>query len=314
MFPSENQTQPDPAACRPRAAAALLPWLTVPRFWSLTASTVPVTVGAALAAHDGHFNGPLLALCLLSGWLLQIAANLLNTYGDFRSGVDTSAHPPTAPHLVNGTLRPYHVLGAGVLCLLAGALAGARAAALSDWHLALFAVAGVAGAACYTTGPRFKYAGFGLPVVALLMGVLMVTASYFAQTRTLTLPSLILSLPVTCLVGAILHGNDLRDMASDHQAGIRTASLVLGSERAPPLFMALHILPHLILVAGIAGGLLPPLSGIALLALPFTLNALRTCAIGFRTGDRTRIGRLEGLSAGIHFLFGTLLTLGLFLG
>jgi 1,4-dihydroxy-2-naphthoate octaprenyltransferase len=288
--------------------------LTVPRFWSLTASTVPVTVGAALAAHDGHFNGPLLALCLLSGWLLQISANLLNTYGDFRSGVDTSANPPTAPHLVNGTLRPCQVLGAGVFCLLAGALAGALAAARSDWRLAGFAAAGVAGAACYTTGPRFKYAGFGLPAVALLMGVLMVTASYFAQTRTLTLPSLIVSLPVACLVGAILHGNDLRDMVSDRRAGIRTVSLVLGSERAPRLFMALHILPHLILAAGIAAGLLPPRAGIALLTLPFTVGALRTCAAGFHACDPARISRLEGLSAGLHFFFGTLLTLGLFFG
>jgi 1,4-dihydroxy-2-naphthoate octaprenyltransferase len=138
-------------------------WIGVLRIWSLTASTIPVLVGAVLAARDGRFSWLMLALTLACGWLLQIATNLLNTYGDFRSGVDTAATLPTAPQLVTGALSPRAVLLAGVGVLVAAAGLGLAAAALSDWRLLLFAAAGVAGAGGYTTGVRYKYMGLGVP-------------------------------------------------------------------------------------------------------------------------------------------------------
>ena len=288
-------------------------WLGVLRLWSLTASAVPVAVGAALAALDGRFSWLLLALTLLSGGLLQTAANLLNTYGDFLSGVDTAARPPTAPQLVSGALKPRPVLFAGAAALLLGAALGVVAAALSDWRLLLFAAAGIAAAAGYTTGPRLKYLGLGLPLVALVMGVLMVTASYFAQARVLALSSLAASLPVTFLVGAILHGNDLRDTATDRAAKIQTATLLVGDRSARAIFYALHLAPYLVLGASVASGILPAWCLLSVLALPLSVGAVRTCAGGFRDCDAARIGALEGLSAGTHFVFGALLVLGLVL-
>ena len=288
-------------------------WIAILRLWSLTASTVPVLVGAALAALENRFSWPLLALTLASGWLLQTATNLFNTYGDFTSGVDSAAKPPTAPQLVDGSLKPRAVFAAGCAALLLGAGLGVAAAALSDWRLLLFAAAGVAGAAGYTTGIRFKYLGLGVPLVALLMGVLMVTASYFAQTCTVSWRSFIVSLPVSLLVSAILHGNDLRDTATDRDADIKTTALLMGTRNARSLFYALHVAPHLIVIAGAAVGLLPAWSLLSLLAAPLTVGALKTCAGGFRANDAALIGKLEGVSAGTHFIFGLLLALGLLL-
>ncbi len=288
-------------------------WFGVLRLWSLTASTVPVLAGAALAARDGHFSGRLLALTLFSGWLLQTAANLFNTYGDFKSGVDSAARPPTAPQLVNRSLRPDAVFTAGVVALLLGAAAGLAAAALSDWRLLGFAAVGSAAAAFYTTGLRLKYLGLGLPLVASVMGVLMVLASYFAQARTLTFGSLAVSLPVTCLVGAILHGNDLRDIATDRAARIKTSTLIVGERNARAIFYALHLAPYLVMAVSAGLGLLPARSLLCLLALPLSLAAIVTCAGGFRARDAARIAKLEGLSAGTHFIFGTLLVIGLLL-
>ena len=282
-------------------------------FWSLTASTIPVLVGAAVAAQDGRFTWLMLALTLVCGWLLQIATNLLNTYGDFRSGVDTVATLPTAPQLVTGALTPRAVFRAGVSALALAAGLGLAAAALSDWRLLLFAVAGVAGAGGYTTGVRYKYAGLGVPMVFLLMGVLMVLASTYAQSCTLTWKSLIASLPVSLLVAAILHGNDLRDTVSDRAAEIKTATLVVGDQSARALFYALHLAPHLVVLTSVAAGVLPAWTLLTLLSLPLTASAVKTCAGGFRANDAVRIGKLEGLSAGAHFIFGALLVLGLVL-
>jgi 1,4-dihydroxy-2-naphthoate octaprenyltransferase len=281
-------------------------WIGVLRLWSLTASTVPVTAGAALAAYEGAFSWPLLLLCLLSGWLLQIAANLLNTYGDHRSGVDTAHRPPTAPQLVDGTLRPRSVLRAGLAVLALGAAAGLAAVALSDVHLLLFAAAGVAGAGFYTTGLRLKYAGLGLPLVMVVMGILMVMASHFAQARALSPAAVWVSLPVACLVGAILHGNDLRDVAGDRHAGILTSSLLIGPRGARRLFVALHTLPYLLLAGCAVTQRLPLWTLLPLLVFPLSVTVTRDCLRG-----ETR--SLEGRSAGIHFVFGALLTLGLIL-
>jgi 1,4-dihydroxy-2-naphthoate octaprenyltransferase len=293
--------------------STLSSWLGVMRLWSLTASTIPVLVGAALAARDGRFAWLILALTLVCGWLLQIATNLLNTYGDYRSGVDTLATLPTAPQLVTGALRPLAVRRAGALALALAAGLGAAITVMSDWRLLFFAAAGVAGAGGYTTGARYKYAGLGVPAVFFLMGVLMVGASYFAQTGALSWTPLIASLPVSCLVAAILHGNDLRDTVTDRAASIQTTTLIVGDRAAQTLFYALHLAPYLVVVTSVAVGALPAWSLLTLLASPLTFGAITACAGGFRAHDAVRIGKLEGLSAGTHFIFGALLVLGLVL-
>jgi 1,4-dihydroxy-2-naphthoate octaprenyltransferase len=274
------------------------------RLWSLTASVVPVAVGAALAAKTGHFSWLMLALTMTSGVCLQLATNLLNTYGDFCSGVDTAERPPNAPQLVLGNLRPAHVKIAGLLVLACGAGTGIAAAALSDWRLLWFAAAGVLGAGFYTTGICYKYLGVGVPLVALLMGVLMVTASYFVQTLSLSLQSFIVSLPLACLVAAIMHGEDLRDMASDREAGIRTTALILGPAAARALFVALHVAPYLIIVIAVVAHMLPKLTLITLLGLPLSIYLSHACLKG-----RTAI--LEGKTAATHLLFGVLLVAAL---
>ena len=292
---------------------SLTSWIGVLRLWSLTASTVPVTVGAALAALEHRFSWSILAVTLLSGWLLQTAANLFNTYGDFRSGVDSAARLPTAPQLVDRSLEPRAVFRGGIVALFLGAGAGLAAAAMSDWRLLLFAAAGIAAAAFYTTGLRLKYLGWGLPLVSFTMGVLMVGASYFAQTRTITFASITVSLPVTFLVGAILHGNDLRDIETDRAARIKTSTLIVGERNARAVFYVLHLAPYIVMGTSMVFGILPDWSLLCLLAFPLSLAAVKTCANGFRANDASRIGKLEGMSAGTHFLFGILLSVGLLL-
>ena len=284
-------------------------WVGVLRLWSLTAATVPVCVGSALAAYDDMFSWRIFILTLFCGWLLQLATNLLNTYGDYSSGVDQVANPPTAPQLVFQKIAPEPVFRAGVATLLAGALLGGAIVALTDWRLLFFAVPGVAGAAFYTTGLRYKYAGLGLPIVALLMGVLMVMASYFAQTATLNLPAFLISLPIACLVGAILHGNDLRDIVSDQHARIKTAASRLGLARAQVVFVALHLAPYFLLTGSVILAQLPRATLFAFLVLPLSLQAVRTCVNGFRTQGIQQIARLESISAGTHFIFGSVVTL-----
>lgn len=274
------------------------------RLWAVTAATIPVVLGAVLAAATGHFSWVILTVTLLSGLFLQTACNVLNSYGDYLSGVDTVEHPPNAPQIVYHQVTLRTALYIGSTLLLLGTLFGIIAAALSSWHLLWFAAAGIAGTALYTTGIRYKYLGVGVPLVMLLMGILMVLASYYAHTTTLSWRALLVSLPVACHVGVILHGNDLRDVKRDKLANIKTTAILLGAKRAPQLFVALHLLPYLIIVGSVLLHLLSPWTLLTLLCLPLSRKIIVAC-------QAHQLEILEGQSAAIHAVFGTLLILGL---
>ncbi|MCL1920603.1 MAG: prenyltransferase [Kiritimatiellaeota bacterium] len=289
----------------------IVDWLMAMRLWSLTASAIPVLIGAALAALDGTFSWVMLALTLVCGCSLHVATNLLNTYGDYASGVDQVAQTLTSPQLVTGTLRPVAVFRVGLGVLLGASALAVVIIAMSGWGLLWFAVPGVLGCGFYTTGLRYKYLGFGVPGAFTFAGVLLVGASYFAQTGTMTWGAAIASLPISCMVGGLLLGNDLRDMDSDREMKIQTTALFLGPRGACTLFYALHLLPHIVIIGASLAHVIPYWCLLTLLAAPLTFSVLKTTRDGFRLNDHAKVAKLEGMTAGTHFVFGVLMVAGL---
>lgn len=286
-------------------------WISVLRLWAITASTIPVMVGAALAYHDGCFQPVCFLLALLCGWLIHITANLLNTYGDFLQGVDTMESPSAAPHLVYGTLTPAQVFRAAMLTLALSVVLSLTLLYMSHWRLLYFALPGFAGALGYTTGPRYKHAGWGTPAVGILMGVLMTNASYFVHSQTITPESLILSLPVAALVSAILLGNDIRDMPSDQKACTLSFALITGMRRAQHIFILLHIIPYVVLVPAIITGILPAVAWSILLALPLSIKAIYQCSTSYKQVRPESLEALDRLSASAHLTLGFLVSISL---
>ena len=94
-------------------------WLLGMRPWSLPISIVPIVLAATIVfmdpypsldqceAMDTLYRWEFMA-CLVGGMSIHAGANLLNTYHDFKSGVDTkrSADDRT---LVDKTMRPNEV-------------------------------------------------------------------------------------------------------------------------------------------------------------------------------------------------------------
>ena len=80
-------------------------WYNVFRPWTLHGAVVPVLIGGAVALHDGKFDLPIFILIVIGGILLQSAANILNTYGDFKKGTDTVENETRSPELVTGKLE-----------------------------------------------------------------------------------------------------------------------------------------------------------------------------------------------------------------
>lgn len=170
-------------------------WFNVFRPWTLHGAVVPVLLGGAVAYNDGGFCWWIFLMVLVCGILLQSAANILNTYGDFAKGTDTVENETRSPELVTGALSPKKVLYAGLACLGIVALCGLVFIWYIGWGILLFGILGLGGAAMYTVGLSYKYLGLGQIGVFILMGILMPLGTYYVMVGDLSVEVLLLGLP-----------------------------------------------------------------------------------------------------------------------
>ena len=119
-----------------------------------------------------------------------------------------------------GLLSPRAVRAGAVLSFGVATGIGLYLVLVTGWALLLCCAASLLVAYGYSAGPvPLGNVGLGQPLVFVFMGLLMVMATYYVQTVTLTGQALLAALPVACLVTAILVVNDLRDIEEDRQMG-----------------------------------------------------------------------------------------------
>ena len=318
-------------------------WFFLCRPWSVTATLVPALFVLGLVGRNPLFSWGRWLLALAAAMPLQIACNLLNTWGDDRSGVDAvDGAVVTTPQLRDGLVTSRQVFLAAAGCLATTCALGfpllffRRYTEIEiNWGMALAAATGFLGATNYATGFKFKYHGLGVPFVFFLMGSIECFGFYAASVPRLVpppalLPSygkmqivractefLLLTLPINCLVAVIMHGNDMRDIATDKAAGITTTASRLGPLGALILYGALHVAPLLfcatMCVTRHAGKALPWL--MPLLVAPLAARTLVKAVRVYRTAPANPPWRgLERASGGIHCLFGILYAFSLAIG
>ena len=285
-------------------------WLAIrPR--TLWAAVAPVLAGTALALwHD--VSAPLWALVALAGAvLIQVGCNLHNDWADARHGADTAARVGPTRVTQAGLIPPARVLG-GAVAMFAGAAAlGVLGVARGGWPLALLLAACIAAAVSYTGGPRpLGYLGFGDLLVVVFFGPVAVGAAYYLQA--LSLPPLVLAVGLGpgLLATAILVVNNLRDRATDDQAGKRTLAVRFGdrfarAEYRACLLAGVLLPPALLLAAGTGGPRWP-----ALLPLLALIPAVRLDAALRATAAGPALNPLLGRTAQVLLLQALLLLAG----
>ena len=286
-------------------------WSEIARPFSLTASFVPVAAAGALAAVRHQFHLGLLLAALIAGMLLQVGTNVVNEIYDVRKGIDTITSPRASHALVTGRVQERSAFALAAASFAIAVAIGIGLVAVRGWPLVLLGLAGLLGGWGYTAPPlQYKYRALGLPLVFLLMGPLMVVGGYYTVTGHWSWEAGVLSIPIGLLVTAILHGNEWRDVGEDARAGISTLSIRAGRGVAHQIYVFLIAGAYVTLAASVALTVLPPLSLLAVLSLPWFVRALRASELG-ASGQQRAIAMIDLQTAQLHAAFGLLLATGL---
>jgi len=289
-------------------------WVQAVRAFSFTASMTPILVGAMFALeYPGEVNWWLFPLVVICSLLFHAGTNLVSDYYDFQRGVDRKDTFGSSGVLVNGILEPRQVLRAGLLMFSLGFLLGLILVAFRGMPIFWLGVIGLLGGFFYTGKPiGYKYIALGDFLVFTLMGPLMVIGSYYVLTGDYSTSVLYVSLPIGFLVAAILHANNLRDIAHDAHANVRTLANLFGLRIAKIEYYLLIGGAYLSVVIMVFASVVKPWTLVVLLSLPPALKNVR--AISHAREDAVgEIAMIDVQTAQHHFLFGLLLSIGLLL-
>ncbi|MCS7056057.1 MAG: 1,4-dihydroxy-2-naphthoate octaprenyltransferase [Thermoflexales bacterium] len=292
----------------PRVRRFVRVWWMATRPFSFTASVVPVTLGAVLAAYDGHFDLWLFVLALVGSVLIHAGTNLANDYYDWKKGADTPESLGPNRALQEGMLTPRQVFIGALVCFGVGSLIGLYLVAERGIFILLLGVLSVLAGWFYTAGPKaFAYIGLGEIVVFIFMGPVMVIGSYYVQAQAAPLHVVLLSLPIGFLVAAILHANNMRDLEGDLAKNKRTLANILGRQASKWEYLVLVSGSFIVLTALVLIGYAPLLALLPLLALPMGVSLVQRA---FATDEPRKLNRVLRATANLHSWFGGLMILG----
>lgn len=212
-------------------------WCIILRAYSWPASIVPMVVSGVYSYKNGWFNWFDFSLIFVAGLSIHIAANLLNTYYDYKNGVDDESSDDIG--IVKGLVSPSTAFSLSVFLFLLGAGIGLFIIfKYSLYNLLWICVTGFLLAVLYTANPfSLKYRALGEIVIFLCFGPLIVTGSVMIMAKKFILDSLYLSLPTALLIVNILLANNMRDDSSDSKKGIKTAVDVFGIKTAKNIYL-----------------------------------------------------------------------------
>ncbi|MBC7807627.1 MAG: prenyltransferase [Akkermansiaceae bacterium] len=296
-----------PGAQAPTKSAAYVQAL---RAYSLPASIASVLLGVALAgrgyfAPDGQGVVSLAALILtlVGGALAHLAGNVFNDYYDFVRGVDTKPDQGSGV-LTQGLLSKQEMFRFGTVLLVGAAICGVTLLLIAPSTLTLIVPLALFGAfAAILYAALLKQYALGDLLIMLSFGFGLTLGAYGVQTPIRTAEQVgqiaLLSLPLTFLVDAILHANNIRDRADDQAAGVRTVATMLSEQGNRVLYAILLFAPVAIVALLVILRVLPLACLSVLLTLPVLLKGYRTGDVPFVAQSHLLFGVLYALSVAV---------------
>ena len=250
----------------------------------LPLSVVLAFLGASIAWYESRQSGAdfdfNLGYAFLAGigiLLAHISVDVLNEYFDFRSGIDlkTQRTPFSGGSgaLPAGLITQRQALYLGTAALVIIIPLGIFFIVVKG--LALLPLLLVAAILVVIYTPFILKMGWPEWAPGAGMGSLPVLGAFFVHAGAFPLVAVIAAIPSGILVHNLLLLNEFPDVDADKTARRRTLPIVIGKQKASLVYSALTILVYLWIIGGVIAGLMPPLSLLGLLTLPWAVKAIR---------------------------------------
>ncbi len=290
-------------------------WIAAIRPKTLAAAITPVLVGGSLAYRDcgGEIGWLPFALCVLFALMMQIDANLINDYIDYRKGSDGEERLGPKRACASGWITPQAMRWGIIIVTALACLAGMPLIFYGGWSMIIVGMVCVVFAFLYST--LLSYRGWGDLLVIIFFGIVPVGFTYFIQRHCFTVDLLLLSLACGVVTDTLLIVNNYRDRREDRLHGKRTI-IVMAIERLGESKGA-RLSRLFFLFQGIVGVLLSihPLSnfyGLSFLLLYLTAHILTFSELQ-QTKDGTCLNKVLAHCSLCIISFGVFVSLSLLL-
>lgn len=289
-------------------------WLLAARPKTLAGAAVPVMIGSALAVSDAQWQVRWLpmVLCFLFAFTMQIDANFINDYFDFRKGADDELRLGPKRACAQGWVTPKAMLRAIAITTFLACVIGLPLVYFGGWKMV--AVGAVCVLFCFLYTTHLSYVGMGDLLVVLFFGVVPVTMTYYLvmpeAMQTVTTECLLLSVACGLVVDTLLVVNNVRDIDNDRRTGKQTLIVAMGRRQGQVLYFFLGF------AAVILGCFLPYYEHHWATWLPIILYQplhVVTFVEMWKIGQGEALNRILGKTARNIFIYGLAVSIGLLL-
>jgi len=291
-------------------------WWRAARPFAFTVSLIPPILGGLIAGVENpglQFSLFRLVLAGVGCMTAHAGANLLSDYYDFKTRVDREGTFGSSGLLVPGIMSPAQVLRGGWVALVIAGVIGAFFVLVTPsgtfliWLILLGGLLGI----FYTAKPfEFKYHALGDLAVFISFGPAMVLGAYFVQAHQFSWKPILYSIPIGLLVDAVLHSNNLRDIANDGVVKIKTVPILIGEKWAKIMYQALVFGAYLLTLLLVLAGGLTAFSLLVFLSLPLAIKAVNMVRRK-ESVPMEIFATIDAATAQVHLAFGLLMVIGL---
>ncbi|MGH2756973.1 MAG: prenyltransferase, partial [Actinomycetota bacterium] len=244
----------------------------------LTATFVPILLGAVVAREQGFSAWWLTVLALIGGSAIHLGLNVANDVSDATSGADDANVNPTmfsggSRVIQYGLVSLKAMRMTSAACYAVGIAIGLLLTLMTGPELLVIGAAGLFLSLAYTAPPfRLVHRGLGEICVALGFGPIMLLGSYFVVAERLSWEAFYVSLPVAIFIMLVLYVNQIPDRPADEASGKRTIVVRLPKQMIVGGYLASVVTAFSLIVIGVLTGLLPAWTLVSLATVPLAVQ------------------------------------------
>lgn len=292
---------------------SLRAWVLAARPKTLAGAAVPVMIGAATAMADsgGRMAWLPCVMCFLFAFVMQVDANFVNDYFDFKRGnddVSTRLGPQRACAM--GWVTASAMRRALLVTTALAGVVGLPLAFIGGWPMVVVGAVCVLFCFLYTT--RLSYLGLGDVLVLVFFGIVPVSLTYYLcmpeGERTVTWQVLVASVACGLVIDTLLLVNNYRDIDNDRRDGKRTLVVRVGPEWACRLYLWAGIIATILSSVFYSYGHYMVTLLVAVLYLTLHIGTYREMR---RIGKGRELNRVLGLTARNMLVYGVATVVGL---